>query len=178
MMLTMRNEEFNEVLQKIEEIESLQEPHPKFSSMNLRQRSEKFRLPHEVFSALIEKSVGGDQKNQVGFLMYHLKKLCPKGGVLAAAVDDFKSLQNFNTITKKQRKSSHYKTFDKLLVKFSGTNNPDIHRSFLEVRFWATHGNERGAKPLIEESSWNAVKLMIEELTRDIEQKTDVEQKA
>ena len=156
----------------------MQEPHPKFSSMNLRQRSEKFRLPHKVFSALIEKSVGGDQKDQVAFLMYHLNKLCPRGGVLAAAVDDFKSLQNFNTISKKQRKSNRYKIFDKLLVKFSGTNNPDIHRSFLEVRFWAIHGKERGAKPLIEKSSWNAVKVMIEELTGNVEQKDDVKQQA
>ena len=167
----MRDEEFDEVHQKIEEIESLQEPHPKFSSMNPRQRSEKFRLAHEVLSALIEKAVGVDHKDQVGFLMYHLKKLCPKERVLAAAVDDFKSLKNFNTISKKQRKSSHYKTFDKLLVKVSGTNNPDIHRNFLQVRFWAIHGKESGAKPLIDKSSWNAVKLMIEELTKDVEEK-------
>ena len=171
MFLPMRDNEFSEAHQKIEEIESLIEPYPKFSSMNPRQRPEKFHLAHKLLSALVEKTVGSDKKDQVGFLMYHLKKLCPKERVLDAAVDDFKSLKNFNTITKKQRKSIHYKTFDKLLVKVSGTNNSDIHRNFLQARFWAIHGKESGAKPLIDKSSWNAVKLMIEELTRDVEQK-------
>ena len=60
MFLPNRDNEFIEVLQKIEQIKSLQEPYPKFSSRNPRQRSEKICQPHEVLSALIEKAVGGD----------------------------------------------------------------------------------------------------------------------
>ena len=131
-MLALRVKAFNEVHQQVDQIESLQQPHLKFSSVNSRQRNENLGPAIEVLSALIEKAVGCDEEDQVGFLMYHLKKLSPSAGVLAAAVDHFTRLKEFNSTSEKQRKSIHYKTFDKLLVKVSGTNMTEIHETFFK----------------------------------------------
>ena len=138
---------FREVLQSVDSLEVEAFPH---STLNERERRDSFREAHKVISALLGKIVGSSKVDKVNFLLQHVKRLFPKGGHLKCVVDDLKSLKDYSTLRKNERKTygrNFYKTFDVMIKKISGSNTHAVHIAFLSSRFMSMHKRELIQQP-------------------------------
>ena len=130
---------FSDVLQSVDSLQVEAFPH---STLNERERRDSFREAHTVISNFLGKIVGSSKVDQASFLLQHVKRLFPKGGHIKYVVDDFKSLKDYSTLDKNERKTysrNYYKTFDVMIKKVSGSNTPAVHKAFLSSRFMSMH---------------------------------------
>ena len=138
---------FSDVLQSVDSliVESLQH-----STLNERERRDSFKEAHSVISAFLGKIVGSSKIDQVSFLLQHVKRLLPRGGHIKGVAEDLKSMKDFSTLSKNERKSygrNVYKYFDIMIKKVSGSNDPATHRNFLSSRFMSMHKKELIQQP-------------------------------
>ena len=84
-----------------EKIGALSRPTVEFTSMSSRQKRENLREINVTFNLLLEKIVGTDKLQKSALLLYHLKRLRLKNGVLGAVVADMESLPDYAAMTTK-----------------------------------------------------------------------------
>ena len=131
------------------------QPSIRFTTLDDRKRRDDLKPANDTLSALMEKTVGLDAKDQAGWLLYHLKRLYSKGTHLAVVMEDYKPLHDFSSASTSLRKNysqSQYKVFQKAITKMSGSNSMDTHKRFLNEKYSALHRGKARFQPLIENS--------------------------
>ena len=158
-------------------IDLLRPPTFRFSELSARSRRDRLMKANVTFIALLEKVVGTQKKQQVRFLLWHLKRLQPRGAHVHAVLNDFNKLEDYSTLTRAKRKHQkrNYKIFDMTLAQISGSDDQETHRSFLNSRFNAIHSEKQDYKPLCELPSWKQARCLIEKLSSVATTKSDFE---
>ena len=126
----------------MESIANLNAPRFQFSELDSRSRRDKFKGANDVFDKLLGKIVGSERNDQVKYILWRLKRLKRKGSHLLSVVEDSETLEAYSTLSEAKRKSygrTYYKTFDKMLTKICGSDEPENHRTFLNARLNAMH---------------------------------------
>ena len=122
-------------------------------------------------SRFLKKTVGKKKEDKFSFLLYHLKRILPGGFQhISEILKDLKPIKDFSTLTQSERKKNgrgSYKIFKIALQKFSGSDNPEVQRKFLDNRFQSIHQNSEDYKPLTEQPSWKSVKNFVQVLSTD-----------
>ena len=164
MLSALRESEFLEVRRCISQMRA---PALIFSNLDSRQRRSSLKGANDTLKELMEKAVGLEVVDQTGWLIYHLKRLHPRGRYLAAIIEDFPSLEDYAATSEHLRKSyrrSYYKTFHTTINKVSGSSSMSTHRKFLDAQFRAMHHSNEDFQPLVQNPSWKSVLQMVNDL--------------
>ena len=149
-----------------EKMSSLNAPTVRFNTLSARQKRNDFRDVNDAFSEFLEKTVGDEKEDQAAFLLYYLRRIYPSGSHFAVAVDDLETMKDQSTLSKTERRGRQttQRTLEKIIFKFSGSEDPETHADMLNVRYTALHKDKENFKSLRTKTSWQAAKAMIVEL--------------